>query len=59
VAKAVAFFLFGEEMSVFVDLKGYLSQSKTASLRSHVIGNILHDWYFALLSRVHCMLAEE
>jgi hypothetical protein len=46
-------------MSVSVYLKGYLSQSKTTSLRSHVIGNILHDWYFALLSRVHCMLAEE
>jgi hypothetical protein len=51
--------LFGEQMSVSVYLKGYLSQSKTASLRSHVTGNILHDWYFALLSRVHCMLAEE
>ncbi|CAK9207700.1 unnamed protein product [Sphagnum jensenii] len=35
-------------MSVFVYLKGYLSQSKTASLRSHVTGNILHDWWFGV-----------
>ncbi len=53
------FFLFGEHMSIFVYLQGYLSQSKTTSLRSQVTSNILHDWYFALLSRVHCMLAEE
>jgi delta14-sterol reductase len=35
-------------MSVFVYLKGYLSHSKTASLRSHVTGNILHDWWFGV-----------
>lgn len=32
-------------MSVWLLLRGHLSKSKSESLKPHVTGNVLEDWY--------------
>lgn len=34
-----------KQMSVWLLLRGYLSKSKSESLKPHVTGNVLEDWY--------------
>lgn len=35
-------------ISLFLYVAGYLSQSKTTSLKPHVTGNFIHDWWFGI-----------